>query len=334
MSVPNPVSALVVGAGVSGAVAARTLAAAGWRVTVMEQNATRVGGRVCSVRVGTGLADVGAQQITAREEWFADLMHDATAAGVARVWTQQMRTAAGEPIGPAGPRWCGSEARGMQGIVEWCLDAPRIEVRCGATATSMLRDAGRQWCINESADALRADAVILALPADRSLALLGAMADAPLRARAAGLRYEPTIAVALELDQPAALLLPPDARVVTNHDVLAFVACRRATSLVLLATSAWSHAQLAASDDHIVRELQHAAASYVAGARVVAQHVQRWTSGIAHVPPPTDDQQPFIVVAADYPPLLLAGAWLADDRVEAAARSGRMAAQHLLECMA
>ena len=65
---PNE-SCIVVGAGISGLLAARELSDAGWRVTVLDKG-RGVGGRMATRRTGGARFDHGAQFFTVRDERF------------------------------------------------------------------------------------------------------------------------------------------------------------------------------------------------------------------------------------------------------------------------
>ena len=75
-------SCIVVGAGISGLLAAGALQGEGWNVTVLDKG-RGVGGRMATRRVGGGTFDHGAQFFTVRGERFAGLVEDWLEAGVA-----------------------------------------------------------------------------------------------------------------------------------------------------------------------------------------------------------------------------------------------------------
>ncbi len=106
-------SCIVVGAGISGLLAARELQAEGWRVTVLDKG-RGVGGRMATRRLGEGNFDHGAQFFTVRGERFAGLVEDWLAAGVAEEWTRGFADAEGEHNEDGHPRYRGSE--GMTSI--------------------------------------------------------------------------------------------------------------------------------------------------------------------------------------------------------------------------
>ena len=65
-------SCIVVGAGISGLLAADELQREGWTVAVLDKS-RGVGGRMTTRRVGEGTFDHGAQFFTVRDNRFADL---------------------------------------------------------------------------------------------------------------------------------------------------------------------------------------------------------------------------------------------------------------------
>src|SRR6476660_9211065 len=77
-------SIAVIGAGLAGLACARTLAQAGRRVTVFEQE-DHVGGRMASCETPFGTFDHGAQYFTVRDERFGQAL--ATAPGAAKPWS-------------------------------------------------------------------------------------------------------------------------------------------------------------------------------------------------------------------------------------------------------
>jgi renalase len=77
----NQRSCVVVGAGISGLLVAKTLNEKGWAVTVLDKG-RGVGGRMATRRIGRGNFDHGAQFFTVRGERFAGFVEDWLSAGV------------------------------------------------------------------------------------------------------------------------------------------------------------------------------------------------------------------------------------------------------------
>ena len=93
--------AIVVGAGLSGLMAARTLVARGWNVTVLDKG-RGVGGRMATRRIttpdgATAIFDHGAQFFTVRDPVFGELVSDWVAQGVVREWCRGFGNDDGHP---------------------------------------------------------------------------------------------------------------------------------------------------------------------------------------------------------------------------------------------
>ena len=87
---------LVIGAGISGLLAAGTLQRDGWDVTVLDKG-RGVGGRMATRRVGGGTFDHGAQFFTVRSEPFTAFVDDLLAEGVAYEWCRGFEVEDGFP---------------------------------------------------------------------------------------------------------------------------------------------------------------------------------------------------------------------------------------------
>jgi renalase len=100
-------SCIVVGAGVSGLIAARELSAAGWRVVVLDEG-HRVGGRMATRHIGNGIFDLGAQFFTVWSERFEKLAAGWLEAGLVEEWTRGFADADAKS-NDGHPRYRGSE---------------------------------------------------------------------------------------------------------------------------------------------------------------------------------------------------------------------------------
>src|SRR5918997_5500096 len=119
-------SCVVVGAGISGLLAARELAAAGGRVVVLDKG-RGVGGRMATRRVGNGVFDHGAQFFTVRGERFEGIVAGWLREGVAEEWTRGFADSDRQPNEDGHPRYRGSH--GMTSIPKHL--ARGLDVRTG-----------------------------------------------------------------------------------------------------------------------------------------------------------------------------------------------------------
>ena len=101
-------SCVVVGAGVSGLLAARELSATGGRVVVLDEGRD-IGGRMATQRMGNGTFDHGAQFFTVRSERFERPIAGWQEAGVVEEWTRGYAGAEGRHNNDGYPRYPGSE---------------------------------------------------------------------------------------------------------------------------------------------------------------------------------------------------------------------------------
>ena len=108
---------VVVGAGLSGIAAARTVRSAGLDVVVLERS-PRVGGRMASPQTDGRRVDTGASYFTVSDPAFEAVVQDWQARGLARPWTDTFRVASeGELTPKPGPmRW--AAAGGLRSLVE------------------------------------------------------------------------------------------------------------------------------------------------------------------------------------------------------------------------
>src|SRR3990170_2758785 len=119
-------SCVVVGAGISGLLAARELQTAGWRVVVLDKG-RGVGGRMATRRVRDGTFDHGAQFFTVRAERFGRLVEEWLESGVVEEWSRGFADAEGRQNEDGHPRYRGSE--GMISIPKHL--ARGLDVRTG-----------------------------------------------------------------------------------------------------------------------------------------------------------------------------------------------------------
>lgn len=179
----------IIGAGMAGASAARTLRAAGRRVVVFDKG-RGIGGRMATRRLRDGLTvDHGAQYITARDPGFAATITALTDAGAAAAWGE-----AGWSVGtPAMPE----PVRVLLG---------EVPVTTGCTVAGLTREEAR-WSLRDAGGQPIAgsfDAVLVTAPAPQARALVGAAGGegAAFQAALSRVRYAPCWALMLTHDGP------------------------------------------------------------------------------------------------------------------------------------
>ncbi len=319
-------SCIIVGAGLSGLIAAQTLQNAGITVTVLERE-QKVGGRMRTDRVQNGVFDHGAQFFTVRSDRFEEITQTWLSAGVAQEWTRGFADATGEQNEDGHPRYKGT--RGMTAVTEHL--ARNLDVRTGLEATE-LRETEQGWEVVAEGSTHTAHALVLTAPAPAALALIDSNGiSLPSEARKAlqSISYQPCIAVMALLDGPGEV--PEPGGVQIGGDPLFWIAdnykkgISEVPAVTIHADPEWSR-EHAHSDDAKVSDLLLREAKDYLGTGVKETAVYRWEYSM----PASPYEEQFIYVEGP-PPLVFCGDAYAGPKVEGATLSGLAAAEKLLE---
>lgn len=310
---------VVVGAGLSGLMAADALSAEGAEVVILEK-AQGPGGRLATRRVqaGTqvGVFDHGAQFFTVRSDRFAAVIGD----WPVHVWHHGPDTAARVTDDPSTvcsgddghPRYVGSA--GMNGIAKHLatgLDVrPQQQVR-------RITDRAQGWGIQVAgASALVARAVVVTCPGPQAAALVPAVAVPDLG-------YHPCLALLAVLDRaPGRPAVQFDDGPVHYLADNASKGISPAPAVTVHASGPWSAAHFDDDDTAITGALLRLVRPWLNGAAVLGTQVKRWRYSAPADPHP----DPAVAVA---PGLVLAGDGFGQAKVEGAVLSGVAAAELL-----
>jgi renalase len=318
---------IVVGAGLSGLVAARTLQDAGVRVTVLEKE-EKVGGRMRTDLLDDGVFDHGAQFFTIRSDRFEEMVESWISAGVAEEWTRGFADQSGDCQEDGHPRYKGT--RGMTGIAEHL--AQNLDVLT-SVQVSGLRRGEWGWEVVAGGSLHTADALVLTPPSAVEL-VDGSDVLVPEEARQVleNIDYAPCIAVMALLDGPSEV--PDPGGVQVGGDPLFWIAdnrkkgISRVPAVTIHAGPEFSREHAHSDDPTVVRLLLEEAKDYVR-TDVKATTVYRWK----YSQPTNPHDKPFVYVEGP-PPLVFCGDAYAGPKVEGAVTSGLAAAERLLESAA
>ena len=315
--------AVVVGAGISGLVAARSLAERGHDVVVFDKGRSP-GGRLATRRIGAATLDHGAQFFTVRTEPFAQQVAGWEQRGLVRVWHHGL-----VPPGDGHARWIAPG--GMNALAKDL--ASGLDVRCDHLVFAVRRAASGWEVVIDDASVHHADVVVMTCPTPQSFALLFEVGvEIPMDVVRAD--YERTIALLAVLDRPGAVP-PPGAVQQEGGDtadgagLFTFVGdnaakgISAAPALTLHAAPAWSEARWDADQDETHAQLLAAAAPWFGEAQVVTSQVKRWRFA---TPRHTWPEPSWVSPEGT---LVLAGDAFAGPRVEGAYVSGLAAAAAL-----
>jgi renalase len=317
---------VVVGAGLSGLVAARALAAhADNEVTVFDKGRS-VGGRLATRRLGAATVDHGAQFFTVRG---ADLSAQVAVwreAGVVDVWCHGFD---GHDDTDGHPRYIAPA--GMTSLAKDL--AKDLDVRCGHLVFGIRRDAAsrRGWqVVIDDGTEHAADAVVVTCPLPQTFSLLFE-AGVELPMELFGDDYDRTIALLAVLDGPSDVPAPGGVQANRLEGTpWSFVADNHAKgvsavpALTLHASPEWSEARWDTDAGEVHRLLLDAAAPWLGHANVVESQVKRWRFATPRSPWP----DPCWVDPSRS--LVLAGDAFAGPKVEGAYQSGLAAAHALM----
>jgi len=305
---------VVVGAGISGLLAARRLVDAGESVIVLDKGRSS-GGRCATRRVGSATFDHGAQFFTVRSDDFAALVHGWLAEGIAREWCRGFSEHDGHP------RYCG--AHGMTSITKRL--AQGLDVRYSSMVFS-LEQLATGWRVHlDDATFMDADRVVLTCPVPQSMALI-VNTDLVVPDAIRTIEYDKTIAALVVVEGDTKV--PEPGGIQNADETFSFIAdnVRKGIS----GTGALTfHCSPSFSEEHwwtdtatIHEDVMRRAQAWIGDARVIEHQPKRWRMA---TPRTTWHERCWSSSG-----VTLAGDAFAGPKVEGAALSGLAAAQQVL----
>jgi renalase len=304
---------IVIGAGLSGLAAARTLHGAGLGVLLLDKG-RRVGGRMASRHFEGAHFDYGAQFLTARDPEFRRVIDGFLGTAVAAPWFDYE----GET------RYC--SPLGMNSLPQYLAEGLRIA--CEVTVATVRRDQNLWRIVTTTGEVHSTEVLVVTVPVPQALALLEL--DAEARNDLSAIEYHRCLAILAVLEGESAIPAPGFVRVA--QEPLQTLADNRqkgldgeATGVTVLAGPAFSLQHWDTPKEEAAQLLLAAAAPWL-GSPVKHWRYHRWRYS-----------QPIQTFDARYygiegnPPLVFAGDAFGGPRVEGAFLSGIAAANWLLE---
>ena len=321
----------VIGAGISGLAAARTLHDQGHQVRVFEKS-RGLGGRAATRRLGETSWDHGAQYFTAREPAFQRVVDSWCERGVVAPWQARIGRVEGGEIRPSPDRATRYVSVPGMSAIGTHLGAD-LDIRRGVrVAPPIQRDGGWALSSEDNDDLGRFDSLVVAVPAPQAAVLL-AEAAPRLSETAAAVDFASTWSAMLIAD---AQLIPDYDGLFFDGGLLSWAARnsskpqRSGATWVLHANPDWTAAHLEEDGDAVGVALGKHFCDLV-GARasqVEVVSVHRWRYSL--VPEPLD-------VNALWDPDLglgVCGDWCHGARIEGAFLSGQAVAGRILGSLA
>lgn len=263
----------VVGAGLSGLVAARRLAAE-HEVVVLDKGRS-VGGRLATRRIGDAVLDHGAQFFTVRGDDFRAQVDDWRGRGLVHVWCHGF-----SPGGDGYPRYVGSA--GMNSLAK---DLARgLDCRPNHLVFTLRRLEDGWEVVIDDATVVAADAVLLTAPVAQSWALLAQSEEVAVPEELFRREYHRTIGLLTVLDRPSAVPEPGGVQLdpADAASPFGFVGDNQAKGIspvpavTFHATQPWSLEHWDDDTESLRAALLERAAPFLGEAEVVAAQVKKW----------------------------------------------------------
>jgi predicted NAD/FAD-dependent oxidoreductase len=308
---------IVVGAGLSGLMAAQSLTRTGHDVTVFDKG-RGVGGRLATRRIGDATLDHGAQFFTVRSEQFASHVNEWLAAGVVHEWCHGFDSEDGHP------RYVGT--KGMSGIAKHL--AQGLDIRTSALVFSLERTAPGYNVITDDGVAHACDKVLLTAPIPQSFSLMfGGAIEMPEEMRT--IDYDRTLGLLAVLDSnnhnvksPGGMQFPDDVFSFIGDNSAKGISA--APALTFHANPEWSRQNFDRELDEIHSLLLTAARPWLGSAQILESQPKKWRFA---TPKSAWPDACWIDPSGT---LALAGDAFAGPKMEGAALSGLAAANALL----
>ena len=318
---------LIVGAGLSGLMAANALATRGLRPYVIDKGAV-VGGRLATRQLENGRADHGAQFFTVRDAQFHTWVDEWKGQGLVYQWSTGWSDGSLAATPSDGfPRYA---VRGGMNALAHALAAQAEDagamIRTGVGLTRIAKEYG-QWVAHDQAgQTFAAQTLVLTPPVAQSLALLaaGAVDLTPAdRTALARIAYAPCLCGLFRVEGDVDL--PEPGAIQRPGEPISWIADNRrkgisddATLLTVHAAPDWSRSHFHEGDARLLSLLAEAVTPWLAPhAQIRESQLKRWRYAL-----PTSLHPARYLRGDAMPPLYFAGDAFGGPRVEGAALSG------------
>ena len=336
---------LIIGAGLSGLMAAGVLANAGQSITIVDGGRS-VGGRLATRRIGPGRADHGAQFFTVRRPDFQRYVDEWVESGRVYQWSDGWRGGFlpdGREIREADgyPRYAVRDGfNALAKDLATDLRAKSVEIRTGVALKSVALEAGMpssgSWlATDEEGRQFSAEAVVVTAPVPQSVALLDAgdvQLDAEDAAALQCISYAPCLCGLFWIDGQTTL--PEPGAIPRPGGPVGWMADNRrkgispeATLVTVHAVPEFSRNHYDADADDVLALLQPTLVEYLApDAKIVEGQLKRWRYAQPEILHPER-----FLKAKNLPHLYFGGDAFREPRVEGAAMSGLRIGEDLIE---
>lgn len=322
---------IIIGAGISGVVAADFLQAQGHSVQVLEKS-RGIGGRMATREIEGGQFDFGAQYLATHGMFFRCLAEDMEDNGVLAQWCRGFLNADGILHSDGYLRY--KPTKGMKYIPRYLAEHVNVSLEQKVTK---LAAHDNHWQVHTEDKTYEADAVLLSAPLPQALTLLTKDSQLDLDPdqikKLKEIKYDPCIAVMALLDGPSGL---PEPGALSSRDPMSPIAwisdnqakgISELPAVTILGTPHFSRSHWKGDREEAGQKLLDKAKDYLKANPTTVQ-VHKWR----YSQPKTTWEKPFVSLTQEGgPPLLLIGDAFGrlSHPIEGAAVSGIKAAKAL-----
>lgn len=311
---------LVIGAGLSGLMAANHLRNNGVTTVVIDKGKS-VGGRMATRRIHDGKADHGAQFFTARSKEMKSFISSWERAGMVKEWTRgfhQMSESGDISLQEDGyPRYY--PLNGMNGLTKEIAKPLSVTLNKEVTSFEYNQDEWIIYCSDSSS--LRAKGLISTVPIPQLLTWMNTrVLQENVLDQLRKIAYEPCLTVLLVLDRPSEI---PKNGGIQGEGIVSFIGdnqqkgISKSPIVTVHASGSWSELHYQDGDEEIIAELTREVQPVLGKAKIVEAQVKRWR----YAKP--KNLHPELILATTTPGLLaFAGDCFLEGKVEGAILSG------------
>ncbi|WP_456276652.1 NAD(P)/FAD-dependent oxidoreductase [Bacillus sp. AK128] len=319
---------VIIGGGMSGVMAARTLKESGCDDILIVEKSRSVGGRMATRRIEKGKVDHGAQFFTVRTEKFQVFVDDLLKNGKVNRWFGEMY-----------PRY--SSVEGMNPLAKNLAEG--IPVRLQTRMIDMKKVSGGYIVITDQGESIQARAVIITAPAPQVKALLESddlQVEAKVLRKLDEIVFLPCLVGLFHLQQPTKL--PENGHLDTNlpEGVMRLVDHEKKgissiTTVSIYMTGEWSKAHYDLREEEVLEKMKQVTSEYVDFESVVSRQLKKWryAEAVQFL------RQPFLNTNLEYPLLIAGDAFLHEEdkadrtRLESAFLSGVAVGEELVKLL-
>ncbi len=316
---------LIIGGGISGLIAAKTLHHQGISVTILDKG-RGIGGRLATRRLNygnsqEGVIDYGAPHFTAQSPTFQNMLQEWLELGLVKVWSTGFNR-------DNKTYYCGVENN--RAIAKYL--ARDLDVHT-STRVTRLEWRNTHWQVDtETGTTFTGTKLLLTPPLPQTLALLdnsNILIKPEIREKLSQVSYHPCIAVLALFSQPNLIPAPGGLRLEGNP--LKWIICNHQKGIspsgygvTMYASPEYSQSHWDSNDEIIVQDLLNSAATWLNSA-ILTYQVHRWRYSQAK----EVYGEPYLAITKPGT-LVLAGDGFLDSHLEGAVLSGLAAANYLL----